>query len=105
MKKLEQYIKKNGFLYKWIDRKGNLCMYAQGYGSESNLDIIAYEVFFVKEQPEGNAKIGGVDIHFENKELFPNDEDFGKIAWSFRKFEWAKKRFSALLTSDEFIPE
>jgi hypothetical protein len=102
MKRLEQYIKKNGFLYKQIKREGNLYIYAQGYGSEKEFDPIAYEVFFAREQKEGDATIGGVDIHYENKELFPGDEDFGKMAWSFRKIEWAEKRFSALLTSDEF---
>ena len=55
-----------------------------------------WEVFLIKQQKEGEATFEGVKVHYEEKELYPNNEDFGKIAWCFTNYNRAIKRYEAL---------
>ena len=71
MKRLEQTLKKNGFIYRLVQRTEHVAIYDQvGY---------AYEVFKVRV-----AKPWKYNPDYS--ELFPSNEDFGKTAWSFGYF-------------------
>jgi hypothetical protein len=87
-------IKKNGFIYKQINRTENAAMYSQNI--ENDEIPVAYEVFQIRQQKESVSKMGGVDIVFKAKELFPSDEQFGLTAWSFIDKRKAEARFKGI---------
>ena len=93
MKKLEKNLRKNGYDYELIQRTDKVALYAQTIHG----DVIGYEVFFIKEQKESNVVIDNVKVHFEHKEAFPSNEDFGNIAWSFTMEKNAISRYEALI--------
>ena len=41
-----------------------------------------FEVFQVKKQKEMDLVLNGVSVHYEEKEMTPSDNSFGKWAWS-----------------------
>jgi len=51
-----------------------------------------FEVFEKRTQKEGTKKYGGVEIHFEEKELYPTSNAFGKWAWCCSTLENAEIR-------------
>jgi len=55
-----------------------------------------YEVFLKKEQKAGEAIISGQKVIFEEKELYPRSEEFGKIAWAFQDYDKALVRFNLI---------
>lgn len=79
MKKLKQTIEVKGIDEPMnstqVKRKGNICMYLRDDG--------AYEVFIVKIQKAKVIK----DVVFEQREVYPKNEDFGVTAWCFWKNE------------------
>ena len=94
MEKLPEIIKKNNYEYHQLKRNDKAALYSQNLpGGELP---IAYEAFEIRFLKEGTAVIGGVTINYVEKELFPSDEEFGKTAWSFQKFENAEKCFNGL---------
>jgi hypothetical protein len=95
MESLSSNVKKNGFEYILEKRSQNVAMYMQCY--LGGMLPVAYEVFIVRNQKEGQAVIKGATIDFKAKELFPSDEEFGKTAWSFNSKERAEKCFEGLV--------
>lgn len=93
-KKLPEKFKKNGYYYKVLERDKDKAIAGQSVAE--NADPFCYEVFYIKRQEEMDAKIQGVDIHYEAKENPPSNEDFGKTAWSIRDKEKAFKLYSQL---------
>jgi len=81
MKKLEPELKKNGFLYKLVERTDNCAIYEQfDIDDPNNVYSVAFEVFEVRIAKE--SSINGRII--EGGERFPGNEDFGsKKCWSF----------------------
>lgn len=55
-----------------------------------------FEVFEKRTQKEGTENIGGVQVRFESKELYPNSNAFGKWAWECISLENAQIRLSAM---------
>jgi hypothetical protein len=86
MKILPLKLRKNGFNYTQVLRKGKKAIYEQTITSE----IKQYEVFKIRTRPDkifkGNLICGG--------EVFPGNEDFGKSAWSCRTYDKALERFN-----------
>lgn len=97
METLNTTIRKNGFVYEMIKRNNYFAIYAQYIEDE----IIAYEVFRVKIQKPRVGKFAGVEIQFVEKELFPNNEDFGYTAFTCRNLEKAEKRFGEMTVEYE----
>ena len=93
MKSLPDKLRKNGFNYVKVIRKGTVCIYEQDYSK----NVKYYEVFIVKAVNDRIYKGLLRPAH----EVFPRDEDFGKTAWSCRRFEDAKKRFDQLVKTAE----
>jgi len=92
MEILSKTIRKNGFSYEQVCRNEFAAVYAQMVGGL----IIAYEVFEIRQQKEGSATMGGVEIQFKEKELFPGDNEFGKTAWSVKNKDKAIQMFNGL---------
>ena len=44
-----------------------------------------FEVFQVKKQKEMDLVLNGVSVHYDEKEMTPSDEAFGKWAWSVKR--------------------
>lgn len=83
-----------GFSFSLIKRNLNICVYMKS-DLESDSLKCWYEVIVVRVQKENTFKIGGVDVKFNAKELYPNDELFGLYGWCFSDAE------SALIKLDE----
>ena len=84
MKALPQNINKNGFFYTRVLRGKRSCIYEQRLWG----DLIAYEVFIIKNSP--CRKI--LDKWIDEKELFPRNEAFGYSAWTYWTFEDAMEK-------------
>jgi hypothetical protein len=87
IKKLKNEIKKNGYMYRLVERTDLKAIYAQeDYG---------FEVFKVKlDKPHPKAE---EDIKkYDKVERFPCDEDFGKHAWTYKTLEEAQKRYAII---------
>ena len=90
IKNLPVKLRKNGFNYTQVLRGERSCIYEQMVCEEK--DIKYYEVFLIRVRPQRTA----FGKEFPAKERFPNDEAFGKWAWTFRSYEDAKWRFDEL---------
>lgn len=95
MKKLPETLTKNGYFYVLIERESYKAIYGQ-CRAEGTVPF-AYEVFYIREQKPSTTTMGTVEITFEHKELFPNNEEFGKNAWSFTNRENAIDFYQKML--------
>lgn len=101
LKKLDETIRKSGFVYKLIMRTSQKCIYAQWEGGIT----IAYEVFKnrIREYrkmkmswaSKKNEQVNPEDFE-EYFEVFPSDEEFGKRAWTYPTLEKALAAYEAL---------
>ena len=85
IKKLSAEVKKNGFIYKLIERNENKCLYAQTKNNEIN----GYEVFKIKISKDRFA----YDALYEP---FPYNEEFGKRAWYYQHLNNAMKKYNTI---------
>ena len=46
---------------------------------------VGFEVFQVKKQKAMDLVLNGVAVHYEEKEMTPSDEAFGKWAWAVKR--------------------
>ena len=53
-----------------------------------------YEVFRIKIREEGTAFDG--DKVYPRREMYPNNEDFGRIAWCYKDEALAMKRYNVI---------
>ena len=81
----EARVKNIDALFSLVKRAGNLAMYSRDDGY--------YEIFYVKYQKASISIIAGKEIHRENKELFPTEEDFGTLAFTAKSLEYALRIF------------
>lgn len=84
-----------GFSFNLIKRNSNICLYRK---ADSESIHCWYEVIIVRVQKENTFKIGGVDVKFNAKELYPNDELFGLYGWCFSDEQSAFKKFDELVS-------
>lgn len=80
-----------GFVFKQIKFNGNVYLYEVNTSSS-----IHYEVFERKESKGGTSVIGGVEVTFEPKVLYPSDNAFGVWAYCCNTIEKANYRFDEL---------
>lgn len=107
MKTLATKISKNGFLYQQLvrsqDRARNIAMYRQillQKGMEPK--VLAYEVFFVGISKAGERTLpDGTLVAFEEAEMFPSNESFGRTAWTYRSLADASKRYAQMSAQAE----
>ncbi len=92
MMTLESKIRKNGFVYELVERNDRVAIYAQYIEDE----IIAYEVFIIRNRKESVRKVGDKTFTYSGGEKFPCNEDFGYTAYTCRTLERARSRFAEL---------
>jgi len=86
---LPEKLRKNGFAYTLILRKGQSAIYRQQVTEK----LAYFEVFIIQVKPEQNL----FGRYYPEREVFPSDNVFGISAWSFRNFDDALKRYKKLL--------
>lgn len=64
------------------------------------MHLVGYEIFLVKIQKPMTMTVGGVTVQYEEKEMKPSDEAFGRWAFQCSTLEQAEKKFAELV-----IPE
>ncbi len=89
METLPEYYKRgskiNGiFHHTLVKRSDRKAMYKVEFEPAYSTDRIptGFEVFQVKKQKETDMVLNGVSVHYDEKEMTPSDEAFGKWAWS-----------------------
>lgn len=87
IKKLSSEVKKNGYKYRLIIRTDTKAIYAQeNYGFE------VFKIRRSKPHPKATEDLK----NYDKVEIFPNDEDFGKVAWTYPSLEDAQKRYEMI---------
>ena len=79
MEKLENVIFRNGYKYEKVLDLPLGFVYKQ-LSIESG-SFVSFEVFKRRISPRKTSIIGGVEVEFKEKELFPTNEAFGE--WAF----------------------
>lgn len=79
MKTLPTFIKKRGFAYEQIVRKGNVAVYSQIQEGR----IVAFETIIIRVGAASERH----GIKFPAMELYPGDTQFGLFGWSHGVFE------------------
>jgi hypothetical protein len=88
MKQLAVNIRKNGFNYTQVCRKGRKAVYCQYVNEKTTY----YEVFIIKSHDD--IEIAGNKL--EAAEQYPGDSDFGNTAWTCQTLEKAMERYNNL---------
>lgn len=83
------------FTFTKLKRNGRVAIYEQTLTRTGRR--IAYEVVVIRESPERKSIIGGKEITFKHKEVYPTDTQWGKLGWSYVKMEYAEEQFNKLL--------
>ncbi len=85
---LKEEMRKGAYKYKLVQRGAKSCIYSKSFSSSFR----CFEVFQIKTRPERIVK----DSFLPAQERFPNHEDFGEWAWTYRCFENALAKFKLL---------
>lgn len=75
MKKLDNVVQKNGFIYTLVKRNEKAAIYRQ---EDKEGELQGYEVFRIKTVKDKEV----FGNHIEAHEKFPANKDFGITAWS-----------------------
>ena len=92
-KEFEGRASQRGWLFREVKREGLIAMYEKVSVDGS----VYFEVIRVKRDKGGVSVIGGVEINFESKERYPNDNAFGTDGWCYRGYDRACERYDELL--------
>ena len=82
----------DGFMFKQIEKSE--CAYI--YSVTTPYDTVHYEVFEHIETNGGDIVIGGKNVHYEAKVLYPKDNSFGITAYCTSTFPQAQLRFNEI---------
>ena len=89
---LPKILRYNGFKYTQVSNGKRSYVYEQ-WSTPKNR---SYEVFFKKIKP---TKFIFRKWYFK-REVFPDNEDFGKTAWTFRSYNDALRKFEEIESGD-----
>ena len=64
--------------------------------TNGQVHLVGYEVFLVKIQKPMTMTVGGVTVNYEEEEMKPSDEAFGRWAFQYTTLEQAEKKFAEL---------
>lgn len=73
--------------------------------TNGRIHLVGYEVFLVKIQKPMTMTVGGVTVQYEEKEMKPSDEAFGKWAFQCSTLEEAEKKFAELVIPEVQLDE
>jgi hypothetical protein len=81
-----------GWEFKLLSRDGDIAMY------EKRSDgVVCYEVIRIKVSKGGVSVIGGVEVEFKAKELYPSDESFGVNGFCYVDRCMAEAKYKTML--------
>jgi hypothetical protein len=83
-----------GFRFEQDVREGDAAVYRK---TDTESLRVYWEVIKVLRTEEAERKIGGKDVHFEAKERYPSDKEWGDKGWSYGTRERAMEKFRELL--------
>lgn len=81
IKKLQDTVKKNGFVYEIVERGERKAIYKHSRG---------YEIFKIRLSKPHHKSFDDIK-NYDKVELFPGNEDFGKTAWYTPEWEKAQE--------------
>ena len=82
-----------GSMFIQLRRQGNICMYER----RDDDGYKCWEVIKTRVKKGGVYVIGGVEVEFKTKELYPSDENFGLYGWSYGDMVGAEERYRKML--------
>lgn len=82
-----------GWVFKQLKRIGDIALYSKTDNDGNQY----YEVVVIGFSKGGSTTIGGVNIVFNPKELYPSNEQFGVNGWCFSSQRNAESRFEQIL--------
>ena len=71
-----------GFEFSKIKENGYAFIYRVNCTNEDGISKYWYEIFEKRISKECNTNIGGVKIHFDEREKYPKSNSFGVWAWT-----------------------
>jgi hypothetical protein len=75
-----------------LKREGDIALYER----RDDDGYRCWEVVRVRRSEGGKKVIGGVEVMFEPKEVYPSDEQFGVNGWGYGNREGAEDRYRGL---------
>jgi hypothetical protein len=76
----------SGVIFTQLKREGDICLYKRSDGY--------YEVIRARKQKEKTAIIDGNKVIFEEKEIYPTGESWGKFEWCTSNYGKALEYFA-----------
>jgi hypothetical protein len=92
MKKLEDIIRKKGFIYTLVKRSGNVAIYEQQMEGITNPQT-HYEVVVI-------SRHNGIKIannYLPPSELYPSSSQWGNTGWTYQSKNEAESKFATLV--------
>lgn len=90
----------SGYKFTQLQKSENAFLYSL---VEPEHKTIHFEVFKRVVSPEADVEIGGRIIHYTEREVYPNINQFGVTAWCFTNIDKAKEKFTELSNQNQTI--
>lgn len=85
------------FLFKQIKKNEHAFLYEVKVPSDDDDSVkMHYEVFERKISKENDMVMGGVKVHFEEREIYPKSNSFGVWAWTYTDYDKAIETFEEI---------
>lgn len=103
MEKLAECFKQKGFRFTQLERNNDYAVYLKenDVPIDSDSYYFSYEVIQIKKQKASTVSIGGKEINYPAKEVYPGDKSWGASGWTFRDGTEAKAYY---ITLTEKVP-
>ena len=81
-----------GWSFKLLSREGSVAMY-----EKESEGVLCYEVIRIKVSKGGVSVMGGVEVEFKAKEVYPSDELFGVMGYCYADRSMAEARYKVMV--------
>jgi len=85
---------KSGFTMSCLERQGDVAIYEQRGALPSE---VWWEVVVVKRMEAATVRIGGVEVKYSAREVYPGTSQWGQMAWTYHTLEQAREKFKKIL--------
>ena len=87
-----------GWEFNLLSREGNIAMYEK----VSDDGFVCYEVIRIKVSKGGMSIIGGVQVQFKAKEIYPSDELFGMNGFCYLDKCMAEDKYRDMVIAEKY---
>ena len=85
------------FIFKQIKKNEHAFLYEVKVPSDDDDSVkMHYEVFERKVSKDNDTIMGGVQVHFDGKEVYPKANSFGIWAWACTDYDKALRKFNEI---------